>query len=231
MKADMKSLLVTEYSIFHRDIQSSPYLLITHVCYLGTKPDYRSKIMGTTERHCRSLKHTSNMAYWTIRLMHDNPILPLVRNPHKLLKAARLEQGHKVLEVGCGPGFFTIPAAEIVGNEGHVYAVDVHPLAIKRVKQKIERQGIANVEPLLANASDTGLPDGIIDLAFVFGLRYIAGGLNSVLSEVHRVLKPQGRLSFEKTRGEEMGFIEEVERSGFVCSGNRGRIFLFSKTD
>jgi ubiquinone/menaquinone biosynthesis C-methylase UbiE len=52
--------------------------------------------------------------------MHDNPLLPLVRNPYKLLKAAGLEEGQKVIEVGCGPGFFTIPAARIVGDEGHV---------------------------------------------------------------------------------------------------------------
>ena len=175
--------------------------------------------------------HASRFAFWIIRLMHDNPFLPMVRNSYKLLKAAGLKEGQRVLEVGCGPGFFTIPAAQIVGDEGHVYAVDVHPLAIKRVKQKIEKQGIENVEPLLANASDTGLPDGSIDLAFLFGLRYIAGGLNSLLSEIHRILKPGGRLSFEKTRGEERGFIEEVEQRGFVSSAKRGRIFLFSKTN
>ena len=76
-------------------------------------------------RQCRSGLETSNIAYWTIRLMHDNPLLPLVRNPYKLLKAAGLEEGQKVIEVGCGPGFFTIPAARIVGDEGHVYAVEV----------------------------------------------------------------------------------------------------------
>ena len=180
--------------------------------------------------HCGDV-HTSRVAFWMIRLMHDNPFLPMLRNPYKLLKAAGLKEGQRVLEVGCGPGFFTIPAAETVGNEGRVYAVDVHPLAIQRVKHKIQKQGIENVEPLLAHASDTGLPDGSIDLAFLFGLRYIAGGLNSVLSELHRVLKPGSRLSFEKTKGEERGFIEEVERRGFVCSGRRGRIFLFSRTN
>jgi precorrin-6B methylase 2 len=231
MKANMKNLIVTEYSIFHYYIQALPHLLITHVCYFETKRRYRRKIMGTAKRHCRSFDHTSNIAYWMIRLMHDNPILPLVRNPHTLLKAAGIEEGQRVLEVGCGPGFFTIPAAKIVGNQGHVYAVDAHPLAINRVKQKIEKQGIENVKPLLANASDTGLPDGSIDLAFLFGLRYIAGGLTNVLSEVHRVLKPAGRLSFEKTGGEEMGFIEEVEQRGFVCSGKRGRVLLFSRTN
>ena len=71
-----------------------------------------------------------------ISLMHHNPLLPYFRNPQRLLKAAGLKQGQKVLEVGCGPGFFTIHAAKIVGKEGFVYAVDVHPLAIERAKNK-----------------------------------------------------------------------------------------------
>jgi ubiquinone/menaquinone biosynthesis C-methylase UbiE len=183
------------------------------------------------QKHHHSSLHASRLAFWMIRLMHDNPLLPLVRNPYKLLRAAGLEEGQKVIEVGCGPGFFTIPAARIVGDEGHVYAVDIHPLAVKRVKEKIKRDGIKNVKPLLANASDTGLSDGSIDLAFLFGLRYIAGGLNNMLSELHRILKPGGRLSFEKTRGSEKDLIRDVERVGFAYSGKQGRIFLFRKTN
>jgi len=180
-------------------------------------------------RQCRSGLETSNIAYWTIRLMHDNPLLPLVRNPYKLLKAAGLEEGQKVIEVGCGPGFFAIPAARIVGDEGLVYAVDVHPLAIERVEEKIKREGIKNVKPLLANASDTGLTDDSFDLAFLFGLRYVSGGLASLLSELHLVLKPGGQLSLEKTRGSEKNLIKEVKRAGFAYSKKQGRIFSFTK--
>ena len=169
----------------------------------------------------------SNFSFRIISLMHDNPLLPIFRNPYKLLRAAGLKPGQKVLEVGCGPGFFTIHAAKIVGEEGFVYAVDVHSLAIERVKEKIEREGIKNITPILANASDTGLPDRSVDLAFIFGLRYIAGGLKNVIAEIHRILKPGGVLSFEKTKGSEKKLIDEVERGEFVYSGRQGRIFLF----
>lgn len=167
------------------------------------------------ERHRHAGLHTSNLAFWMISVMHDNPLLPIFRNPYKLLKAAGLKSGQKVLEVGCGPGFFTIPAAKIVGKEGLIYAVDIHPLAIARVKGKIEREGIENVKPVLGNASNTGVPDQSVDLAFLFGLRYIAGGLEGVISEMHRILKPGAVLSFEKTGGSQERLIEEVERGGF----------------
>ena len=173
--------------------------------------------------------HHSKFAFRIISLMHDNPLLPYFRNPQRLLKAAGLKPGQKVLEVGCGPGFFTIPAAKMVRKEGFVYAVDVHPLAIERVKEKIEKEGIKNVEPVLANASDTGLPDRSVDLAFIFGLRYIAGGLENVIAEIHRILKPGGVLSFEKTRGSAKKLIEEVERRGFTYSERQARIFLFTR--
>ncbi len=180
-------------------------------------------------RTYRSGLEKSNISYWMIRLMHDNPVLPLVRNPYKLLNAAGLKQGQKVIEVGCGPGFFTIPSAERVGDEGHVYAVDTHPRAIERVSEKIAKGGLKNITPICTNASTTGLPDEIVDLAFLFGLRYVAGGLENVISELYRILKPDGSLAFEKTSGSEVKLIEKVEQKRFVYSGKQGRILLFKK--
>ena len=91
-------------------------------------------------------------------LVHET-LYGLFRDPYKALDAAGLEPGQKVLEVGCGPGFFTIPAARIVGEKGSVYALDVSPLAVERVQQKIEKEGATNVETILADAAQTGLPD------------------------------------------------------------------------
>jgi len=183
----------------------------------------------TTERHSHTELHASRFAFWTITLMHDNPLLPIFRNPYKLLRDAGLKQGQKALEVGCGPGFFTIPAAKIVGEEGLIYAIDVNPFAIRRVKKKMAKEGLRNVKPCLTNASNTGLSESSIDLAFLFGLRYVAGGLGNVMSEMNRILKPGALLSFEKTRGSGEELIQEVERAGFSYTDRSGRIFLFTK--
>lgn len=161
--------------------------------------------------------------------MHDNRLLPYFRNPYKLLQAAGLKPDQTVLEVGCGPGYFTIPAAKLVGTQGFVYAVDVHPLAVARVKDKIAADGVKNVKPMLANAANTGLPSQSIDLAFIFGVQYIAGELEEVLTELRRIIKTGGLLSVEKTRGSAEKLIVDVERAGFSFSEHQRRIFVFIK--
>ena len=182
----------------------------------------------TKRNHADSL-HESSLAFWMIEFMHDNPLLPLFKNPYRLLEAAGLEPGQIVIEVGCGPGFFTIPAAKIVGKDGLIYAIDVNHRAVKRVEGKMQKYRIANIKPILGNAADSGLPEQSIDLVFIFGLRYVAGGLSNLISGIHTILKPEGILSFEKTMGSDEQLLREVETAGFTFTGKKGRILIFKK--
>ena len=127
------------------------------------------------ERHHFDDLHDSGLAFWMISLMHDNPLLPLLKNPYRSLETAGLKPGQKVMEVGCGPGFLTIPAAKMIGDNGLIYAIDVNQRAIKRVEEKMQKYRINNIKPILGNAANSGLQDSSIDLAFIFGIRYIAG--------------------------------------------------------
>lgn len=139
---------------------------------------------------------TSELHFEMMSFIHET-LYGLFRNPCQALNAAGLQEGQKVLEVGCGPGFFTIPAARMVGERGSVYALDINPLAVARVRQKIEQEGVTNVQTILADATHTGLPDQSFDLVFLFGLAHPIGNMEGILTEVHRILKPAGILSIE----------------------------------
>ena len=129
-------------------------------------------------------------------LIHED-LYGVFRDPYKALEAAGLEPGQCVLEVGCGPGFFTVPAARIVGDEGSVHALDINPLALERVRQKVEKEGVTNVCTVLADAGQTGLSGESFDLVIVFGLGHVIGGEDRMMAEVYRLLRPGGTLSVE----------------------------------
>lgn len=121
----------------------------------------------------------------------------LLRNPHKILRNAGLRPGQAVLEVGCGPGFFTVPAAEIIGPEGRILAFDVNPCAVEHVQNKIDMAGVKNAQVIIADAAATKLPGHRFDLVFVFGLAYPLGNMDEIWRELHRIIKPGGILSIE----------------------------------
>ena len=129
-----------------------------------------------------------------IRIVHEG-LYGLFVDPQRLLAQAGIRDGQRVLEVGCGPGFFTIPAAKMAGETGYVYALDINPVAVEHVRRKITRARLGNVEVRLADASETGLPSGRIDVAFLFGVMKAFKDVSKVLREMHRVLRTTGALS------------------------------------
>ena len=117
-------------------------------------------------------------------------------NPVKTLQGAGIQPGQTVLEVGCGTGFFTIPAAELLGDQGSLVAMD--PLAdyTKVVSRKVQAAGLKNVRVVKRDALDTKLDTASIDKALLFGvIPFPMLPLNRLLPEMHRVLKPEGTMA------------------------------------
>ena len=165
-----------------------------------------------------------------ISFMHDT-MYSLFMKPEKLLIPAGLQEGQVVLEVGCGPGFFTIPAAEIVGDNGFIYANDINQFAIKKVEKKIAKKNIKNVKPMLEDVTKTSLPNNSIDLAFFFGVIHsLSGFLDKVLIEMDKVIKEDGLIAIQKTRKKGKDIINEIEKSGkFILIEESKRILKFQK--
>ncbi len=115
--------------------------------------------------------------------------------PKEIVTQAGIKPGFHVLDYGCGAGSYSIAAANIVGESGKVYALDIQPLAVEMVKNKSEKKGLNNIETILSHCR-TGLPDESIDFVILFDIYHELSEPESVLQELHRVLKPDGKLSF-----------------------------------
>ncbi|MBT3369934.1 MAG: class I SAM-dependent methyltransferase [Rhodospirillaceae bacterium] len=117
-------------------------------------------------------------------------------DPEKLLSGANISLGQTVLEVGCGTGFFTLTAAEIIGETGHLIALDPVSGYVERVEEKVRQAGLENVEVVRRDALATGLEAESVDVALLFGvLPFPTLPLDQLLPEMHRVLKPSGTLA------------------------------------
>jgi ubiquinone/menaquinone biosynthesis C-methylase UbiE len=111
-------------------------------------------------------------------------------------KALALKPGMSVVDLGCGPGDYSIPIAKIIGKEGRVYAVDLWEGCIEFLKSEIERLRIVNIEPILADMSKRLPFEGeSIDVCLMATILHDLKDNKShdaALSEVKRFLKKGG---------------------------------------
>ncbi|MFQ5587168.1 MAG: class I SAM-dependent methyltransferase [Thermodesulfobacteriota bacterium] len=151
-----------------------------------------------------------------LALFIDNPVRRLLIDRERYLRERGVKEGDHVLEVGCGPGFFTEVLSRIVGEQGRVYAQDVEEGMVRRVKRKLKRFDCRNVELLLCNSTAIELPDDSCDVAFcanVFEEIYKEGELAGSVKDIDRVLKRGGILIIKEHRpGGTRKIIEETIR-------------------
>lgn len=116
--------------------------------------------------------------------------------PMKILKGADIHPRQIVLEVGCGTGYFTLPAARLIGEQGCLVAMDVLSDSVELVSRKVQTANLKNVRVIKGDALDTGLDAESFETVLLFGVIPAPMlPLNRLLPEMHRVLKANGRLA------------------------------------
>jgi ubiquinone/menaquinone biosynthesis C-methylase UbiE len=121
-------------------------------------------------------------------------IRDMVLNHKKLLESVGIGKGCHVLDYGCGPGAWTIAASKIVRDEGMVYALDNHHLAIEAIEKKIKKYGISNIKTIYTNQGETNLVDKSVDYVMLIGVLHSVMNPSKLLCEIKRVMKDDGRL-------------------------------------
>jgi ubiquinone/menaquinone biosynthesis C-methylase UbiE len=117
-------------------------------------------------------------------------------NPMNILRGTENLPGLTVLEVGCGTGFFTLPAARLIGEQGRLVAMDVLSDSVELVSKKAQAASLKNVRVVKGDALDTGLDAESFDTVLLFGVIPAPMlPLTRLLTEMHRVLKAEGSLA------------------------------------
>ena len=93
-------------------------------------------------------------------------------DPEKLLAGADLAEGQTVLEVGCGTGFFSLTAAEMIGESGHLICIDPVSGFVERVTEKARAAGLSNTEVHRRDALETKLKSESVDTVLLYGVRW-----------------------------------------------------------
>ena len=125
--------------------------------------------------------------------MVDNPIRR--RYMVRVLHRVGIQPGERVLELGPGPGAFTVEAARRTEPGGTLVAVDIQPKMIAAVERRVREAGQANVETHVASAYQLPLEDDSVDRAFLVTVLPEIPDIQRALLELRRVLKPDGVLS------------------------------------
>ena len=163
----------------------------------------------------------------------------LVDNPTRrgtmgaILNRVGIQPGERVLELGPGPGLFTLDAARQAGPAGRIIAVDIQSYMIAQVEERAREAGLANVETHVADAYHLPLDDASVQRAFLVTVLPEIPDQARALAELHRVLQPGGLLSItEEFYDPDYPFafetIRRVERAGFDLERRFGNWWVYT---
>ena len=160
-----------------------------------------------------------------------NPIRRRYMRP--VLGRVGIRPGEVVLELGSGPGTFTVDAARRLTPDGLLIAVDIQPEMIAQVEQRVREAGIAEVETHIADVYNLPLEGESVDRAFLITVLPEVPDQDRALAELRRVLKPDGVLSItEEFLDPHYPFafktIKRVEAAGFRLEQRFGSLWLYT---
>ena len=129
----------------------------------------------------------------------DNWLRRLIQDPRPIV-GPYLKPGHTAVDLGCGPGFFTVDIARMVGPQGTVIAVDMQPKMLDYVARKARRNGVAQRVRLHCSSEERIGLDAAADFVLAFYVVHETADPPAFLTEILGFMNPGGRLLLVEPR-------------------------------
>ena len=163
----------------------------------------------------------------------DNKIRKWFQNPQKIL-APYIKEGMKVLDIGCGPGFFSIELAKMVGKGGKIFSVDLQEGMLQKIRNKIHGTELEERIKLIKSEEDQINVPEKVDFILAFYMVHEVPNKNSFFETLKNVLNEKGQFLvvepklFHVTKKEFGLTMQIAERTGFRVTQGPKLPFSFS---
>jgi ubiquinone/menaquinone biosynthesis C-methylase UbiE len=124
----------------------------------------------------------------------DNPERRAMLPPEETLRKLGLKAGEVMADIGCGIGYFTIPASQIVGSKGKVFALDIADEMLQEVNETKQLNHLNNIETVKVAEYDLKLETGLITVGLTCNVLHEIEDLDRYIDEIQRILAVKGRL-------------------------------------
>ncbi|MSR51957.1 MAG: class I SAM-dependent methyltransferase [Gemmataceae bacterium] len=124
-------------------------------------------------------------------------------NPKKTIELLKLKEGEVVADIGAGSGYYTFRMAKLVGAKGKVVAVDIQKEMLDIIRDRMKKEKVENIEPLLGTEADPKLKDGSVDVILLVDVYHEFEYPHEMTEKMVKALKPGGRIVFVEFRLED----------------------------
>ena len=188
---------------------------------------------GHGHRHRDRFRNPDDLAAYVAKM--ESPDRAEWQKPDEVVRALRLREGDTVAEVGAGIGYFVLRMARAVGPRGRVFAVDVEPRILEQLRERIEKEQVTNVTPVLGLGGDPLLPEASVAVVLMVGtFHHFHDGVEA-LRRIARALKPGGRIVNIDYRPDELPVgppvPEKISREDFIALAQRAGFAVAAEHD
>jgi ubiquinone/menaquinone biosynthesis C-methylase UbiE len=128
---------------------------------------------------------------WWLCYTFDNPLRKLIHNPENIL-SPYVKTGQRVIDIGPGMGYFSIPLARIVGPSGCVIAIDIQEKMLSALAKRAKKYGVSEIVSTYLASPDSLGSHPPVDFVLAFWMAHEVPDQQRFVGEISGLLKPKG---------------------------------------